>query len=100
MACGYSCSTSRSQDTDFLGRHPAAHLFAVVRDLEFFDVQRPSAVLVDRSINSRINLPPFHAAFDASIPRTMGHDKLRRDTQALLGINLYWCRSGSMQHPM
>ena len=30
---GYSCSASRSQDTDFLEKNPATHLFAVVRNL-------------------------------------------------------------------
>ncbi len=82
-------------------KHPVAHLFTIVRDLEHLHVQHPSAVLVDCSINSRIILLPFHAAFDASIPRTMGHDKLRRDTQALRRYKfLYCCRSDSMQYPM
>lgn len=64
-------------------KHPMAHLFTIIRDLKHLHVQRLSAVLADCSINSRIIVPLFHAAFDESIPQTMGHDKLRRDTQDL-----------------
>ena len=60
-----------------------AHLFTIISDLKHLHVQRPSAVLADCSINNRMILPLFHAAFDVSIPQTMGHDKLRMDTQDL-----------------
>ena len=76
-------------------KHPMAHLYTIIRDLKRLHVQRPSAVLADCSTDSCISVPPFHTAFEVSIPQTTDNDKSRRGAQ-----DLRWYKQRKRAFPM